>query len=215
MPLPIIGAAIGIAGGIGKMIGRGKANRSMKQLMKEDPIYKENPLAKQRLALAQALFNARTPGALQAERNIFSNQANTIANINRNATDSSQALALATGAQGQTNQDLMQLGMSEMGDQQRRLGNLTGAQEGLINEQDKVFQDQVRRFGNKAQIKGAINENRQNTWGDISNLGFGIMNFGMAGGFDGMMGGGQTSMPLHGSQYNGVWGSPIQTLQPR
>jgi hypothetical protein len=215
LPLPAIGLGIGLIGGIGKMIGRGKANRTMQQLMKENPAYQENPLARQRLALAQTLFNARTPGAAQAERNIFSNQANTVANINRNATDSSQALALATGAQGQTNNDIMQLGQMEAQDGQRRYGNLAGAQQGMIGEQDKLFQDKVRRFQDKAQISGAINENRQNGWGDISNLGFGMMNFGLAGGFDNMFGGGKMATPLHDSKYSGVFGSPVPNLPPQ
>jgi len=56
--LPAIGLGIGLVGSIGKMIGRGKANKEMKKLMGEDPSYTANPLASQRLALAQTMFNA-------------------------------------------------------------------------------------------------------------------------------------------------------------
>jgi hypothetical protein len=195
MPLPLIGLAIGAIGAGGRMIARGKANKDLKRLMGQDPTYKENPLAKQRLGLASALLNARMPGSVQAERNIFANQANQVSNINRNATDSSQALALATGTQGQTNDAISDLGMAEAQDYQRRYGNYSNAQDGVIQEQDKVFQDGVRRFENKVGMQGKINENRQNSWGEIANLGFGIANMGMSGGMDGMFGGGNKFNP--------------------
>lgn len=191
--LGAIGLGVGLIGGIGKMIGRGKANRQMKGLMAENPIYKENPLARQRMGLAQTLLNARAPGAAAAEQNIFSNQANQLSNIGRGASSAAQFLALGAQAQGQTNQSLQELGMQEAQDYQRRFENLSGAQEGVIREGDKVFQDQTRRFQDKVQFQGAMNENRQNTWGDISNLGFGLMDFGMSGGFKKLFGGGGSS----------------------
>jgi hypothetical protein len=188
--LPLLGLAGGIIGGIGKLIGRGKANRQMEKLLAQNPAYKENPLARERLGLARQLLNARMPGAVQAERNIFSTQANQLSNINRGATDASQALALGAGVQGQTNDSIQDLGMSEAQDYQRRYQNLGSAQQGVIQEGDKVFQDKIRRFNDMASIRGAQNANRQNSWGDVSNMGFGLMNFGLAGGFKNMLGGG-------------------------
>lgn len=91
----------------------------------------------------------------------------------------------ATG-QGQTNQAFGDLGMDEANYFQQNLNNLTGAQEGMIQEGNKVYEDQVRKYGNKMQIKGAQAENRNNTWSDVANLGFGLSDFGMSGGFDGM-----------------------------
>lgn len=213
MPVTIGGAALGLIGGIGKIFGRGKANRQMDKLLGQDPTYKENPLARQRLGLAQQLLNARMPGAATAEKGIFANQANQISNINRAATDSSQALALATGTQGQTNSAITNLGQSEAQDYQRRFNNVEGAQQGVINEGDKVYQDQIRRFQDLAQIRGAQNENRQNNWGDVSNMGFGLANFGLAGGFKAMGGNGNTA---NGQQRGGnntgtYWGyNPTQ-----
>src|SRR5205085_1584394 len=83
-----------------------------------------NPIAGQRLGLAQTLLNARMPGAAAAERNIYGSQANTMAQVNRNATDSSQVLALAGAAQGQTNQAFSNLETQEAQDYQRRYSNL-------------------------------------------------------------------------------------------
>ena len=176
-PITLISGGVGLLGSIGKMFGRGAANRQMRKLMARMPEYKENPLARQQLGLAQTMLNARMPGAASAERNIYGSQANAISNVERAGTDSAQALAAASGIQGQTNQAFQNLGVQEAGDYQRRYGNLAAAQQGVINEQDKVYQDKMNRFQMQTQLLGGINENRQNTMGDISNLGFGLAAF--------------------------------------
>jgi hypothetical protein len=186
--LPLIGAGIGLIGGIGKMFARGKANKEMRNLQQQDPNYTANPLAAQRLSYARSLRDARMPGAAAAERNIYGNMGNTLTNIQNNATNSGQVLAMAAAAQGQAQQGFENLGMAEAQDQQRRMGNWKGALEGQIQEEDKVFGDDLRQYGNKVQMQGAMAENRANTWGDISNMGFGIADFAQAGGFKGMEG---------------------------
>jgi hypothetical protein len=179
----MLGLALGLVGAAGKLFGRGRANRRMRRLLAQQPAYKANPLVAQRLGLAQTLLNARAPGASMAEKNIMQNQAGQISNINRVATDSSQALALSAGTQGATNQALNDLSMQEAADYQRRLGTLERAQDAQVAEDQRVFQDQVRRFQNQVGVEGAITANNQNTWGDIANLGFALEDFGMAGGF--------------------------------
>lgn len=213
--LPLIMAGVGLAGAVGKMIGRGKANKQMNALLAQDPQYKENPLAKQRMGLAQQLLNARMPGAAAVERNIYGNQASYLSNASKVATDSSQLLALGAKAQGQTNAAFEDLGIQEAQDYQRRYGNLSQAQEGVINEQDKVYQDKIRRFGNLAQIRGAQNANRQANWGDVSNFGFSAMNFGLqgAGGIGQMIGGG--SSPSTSGGTGGMGGVPFGTPTDR
>lgn len=182
----LAGAGLGLIGGIGSIFSTRRANKDLNKLISQNPTYNINPIAKSRLALAEMLLNSRMPGATGVERNIYANQANQMANINRNATDSSQALALASSAQGQTNQAFQNLGINEAQDYQRRLQNVFGAQEGMIAEGDKVYQDQVRRFMDLAQIRGAQAANRQAIWGTIGKMGQAGMNFGMAGGFNGM-----------------------------
>ena len=176
----LISAGVGLIGGA---ISRGNANSKLRQLLKDDPIYKENPLAAQRFGLAQTLLNARMPGASSAEKNIYANQATTLSRAQRGATDSSQLLLAGGNIQGQTNEDFNRLGMDEAGDYQRRYGNYVGAQEGLINEQDKVYQDKVRRFQDRAQIQGAQAQNNGATWQELSNFGMGMANFGVASGW--------------------------------
>ena len=202
LPVVAIGLGLGIAGGIGKMFGRGKANREMRRLMKSNPAYQENPLAKQRLGMAQQLLNARMAGAAKLENNIFANQANRLSGLQKTATDATQLLMGGAQSQSQTNDALGNLAIMEEQNFDNRLNRVEGAQEGVINEQTKVFQDQVRRFQDNMQIQGAMNANRQNTWGDISNMGFGLASFGLQGGFDGLFSGNAAadrqfnSMPL-------------------
>lgn len=184
----LVGLGTGLIGGIGKMIGRGKANRQLDELLKKDPKYTANPEVANRLGLAKTLLNARMPGAASAERNIYGSQANTVANVTRNATDSSQALAVAAGVGGQTNQAFQDLGQNEAQDYQRRYGNLVGAQNATVLEGDKVFGDDLRRYGDEVSVRGTQNQNKQDNWQDISNLGFGMADFGMNGGFNNMFG---------------------------
>lgn len=174
---PLIGLGIGLIGGIGKMFGRGKANREMDKLLAKNPVYNENPLARQRLGLAQTLLNARMPGAVAVERNLFTNQATQLNRLDRGATDASQALAAAAGIGAQTDTSLNQLGVNEAQDYQRRLANLSDAQQGVIMEGDKVFQDKTRRYNDEFSVRGAQQQNRQNNWGDVSNFGFTFADF--------------------------------------
>jgi len=189
----LISAGVGLVGGA---ISRANSNSALSKLLKDDPVYNENPIAAQRLGLAKTLFNARMPGATAVERNINSNQSNTVSNIQRGATDSSQFLSGVAGAQGQTNQAYDRLGIEEAQDYQRRYGNVSNAQEGVMDEQNRVFQDKVRRFQDRAQIQGAQQQNNGATWQELSNFGMGLSNFGMASGWKWPQGGGSSSAGL-------------------
>lgn len=206
-PISLIGFGAGLIGGFGKLFGRGAANRKMRQLEASDPVYKYNPEVASRLALAKTLLNARMPGATSIERNIYGSGVNAFARAQKTATSGAQLLAEGGDIQGRTNQAFNQLGVEEAQDYQRRYGNLAGAQEADIAEQNRVFEDQVRRFQDKAQIEGAINANQQANWGDISNLGFSLADFGLSGGFNKMFGGGKTSTSYDRSGAPPFWGT--------
>jgi hypothetical protein len=182
MPITIaaVGAGLGLIGGVGKGIQRGKANRELKRLMGSMPQYKENPLFAQRLNLAQTLLNARMPGAAAAERNIYQTQANQMANVQRGATSGSDVLLAGAGAAGQAGQAFDQLAQAEMADYQRRYGNLAQAQDAQAAEQQRLFEDQLRRYQMQTQLQGAIQQNRAATWGDISNFGMGVADIGVS-----------------------------------
>ena len=143
MPI-IIGAGLGLAGGIGKAIGRARSNRELRGIMSRMPQYKENPLYAQRLGLAQTLLNARTPGAAAAERNIYQAQANQMAGAERAATDPNQLLLTGAAAAGQANQAFNQLGQMEAQDYQRRYANLASAQEASAQEAQRKYEDELK-----------------------------------------------------------------------
>lgn len=169
----LIGLGLGGVGAIGGLISSFGNNAKLDELYRQDPSYSGNPIAGQRLGLAQTLLNGRMPGATAMERNIYGNQSNQLANVNRNATDSSQALALGASAQGQTNQALQNLATQEQQDYYNRLNNLTGAQQGMIQEGDKVYQDKLRKYSDLSAITGAKIQNTANAWKSLSNMGFG------------------------------------------
>lgn len=206
----LLGIGAGLVGGIGKMLGRKKANKQLDALLAKDPQYAENPEAAKRLGLANTLLNARMPGAMAAEKNIYTNHANTTSNVLRNSTDSSQALAIAAGVGGQTNQAFEDLQQNELQDYQRRYGNMEDARDSYIQEGDKVFNDKIRRYGNEVQIRGTQNQNKQDNWQDISNMGFGMADFSMNGGFKNIFNKrSQGTSQLQPLQYNGTWGSNV------
>lgn len=189
MPLgAALGLITGIGGAVSKLFGRKKANRALDELLTHDPTYQRNKTVDSRLGLASTLLNSRMPGAATVERNIYGNQANQFGQINRNATDASQAIAAAAGTQAGADQAFNKLGLEEEQDYQRRYGNFTNAQESSINEDDKVYQDQVRKFGVLAQIRGAQSGNNTAGAQDVSNLGFGLADFGLNGGFSNFFG---------------------------
>jgi hypothetical protein len=172
-PLALAGLGIGAIGAIGGMISNAGSGSKLDALIKQDPTYRQSPYAAQRLGLAQTLLNARMPGAAAMERNVYGNQANQLGNVNRNATDSSQALALGSAAQGQTNQAFQNLSTQEQQDYYNRYQNFTGAQQGMIAEGDKVYQDQMRRYQDLAAVTGAKIQNKQTAWNSLANFGIG------------------------------------------
>lgn len=206
---PLLLASLGISGigMLGKLFSGFGSKSKLQDLQSQDPTYTANPLAAQRMGLAQTLLNARMPGGTNLERNIYGNEANQLANVNRNATDGSQALALGAAAQGQSNQAFANLGTQEQQDYYNRLGNLSSAQQGQIQEGDKVYQDRVRRYDDQAAILGAQLNNNQTSWNSLANMGIG--GAGLVAQLGGQNGG-RTSQP---SGYNA--GYSFMGMQPQ
>lgn len=144
MPFPILAAA-GIASaakiGLG-LLQNAKANKIRPQWQQ----YQANPLAAQQLGTAQNAYNGRAAGAVQEEQNIFNNQANTQASVERNATDSGTALAMAAAGQGGTNDALGKLGIQEAQNKYNLLGNLNQAYGANIAEGDKVYNSMLQKY---------------------------------------------------------------------
>jgi hypothetical protein len=181
--MPVAGLISATVGEIGSAEARSASNRELEKLLSEN---KANPLIGQRLGLAKTLFNARMPGATAAEKNIYTTGANTTAQIQRGATDASQFLTGATNVQAGQNKAFNQLSQQEMEDYQRRYGNLIGAEDAAINEDNRVYQ-------NKVSLKGAQQQNNGATWQELSNFGIGMANLGVSAGWKWPQGGGGSS----------------------
>lgn len=173
MPLPLLAAGIGLglanaAGRFISGIGQKKESKKINPIFNQ---YKSSPFAGQQLSLAQQLYGGRMFGAPQLERNIFSNQANQMGNVSRNATDSSQLLALGAAGQGLTNQSLSDLQTTEAQNRYNMLGNLNRAYGTMIGEGDKEYESMFQKYQMDAQRKDALrNAAAQNKYGAISDL---------------------------------------------
>lgn len=186
-----VGMALGTIGTIGSNISTDKARSQLLSLGGQDPTYTQSPYAKERLGLAETLLNAKMPGAATMEKNIYGTQAAQDYNIDKTATDSAQALSAKAAAAGQAGQQFQNLSVQEAQDYYNRLNNLTGAQQGMTAENDKAYQDRVRRWQDSVNILMARTGMRQNEWQSVSNLG-GMIG-GMSGGFGGGGGGAKTT----------------------
>lgn len=147
---------------LGNAFNAKNSNKKLAELWTKNPTYQKNPLAAQRFGLAQNLFNSPMFGMQEAQRNILNSNANFNSNVQRNATDSSTALAMAAAGQGQTDDAFADLQQKQGQFKYGMLGNLNQAYGQMINEDDKVYEDQVRRFGDRANIQGAMMKNKEN-----------------------------------------------------
>jgi hypothetical protein len=187
-PFLAIGAGLALAGAAGRFFGGVKQKKEARKINPVFNQYQANPLAKKQLGLAQNMFAGRMAGAPALERNIFSSQANTLDSISRNATDASQALALASGTQGSTNEALSNLQNQELLNKQMMLQNLNQAYGTNIREGDKEYESMLQKYMMDSQRKDALTSSgAQNKYGAISDLSsmaftLGMGNFGNGGG---------------------------------
>lgn len=183
--LPAVMGALSLAGAAWKGIQAIQQNKLANGINPFDPTYEVSPYAKANLGLAQSLFNGRMAGATDLERNIQANQASTLGSIDRNATSSSQALALAAATQGQSNNALQQLQANEAQNKYNLAGQVTNANRDLTAEQGKVYQDQLRKYENDVQAKTALRQAAANNLsGLFTDLTSGAMMASSLGGFN-------------------------------
>lgn len=175
IPMMVFSMAMQAAKSASEASSANKLKNMSNAINPNDPKYNTSPYAQQRLGLANTLLNARMPGATAMERNIYGNQANQMENVNRNATSGSQALAMGAAAQGQTNQAFQNLGVQEQQDYYNRLQNVTGAQQGMTQEGDKAYQDQLRDYQEKMSLKNAYlassMQNKTTAFNSLANTG--------------------------------------------
>lgn len=197
MALPILAIVAAVAAAakiVGGVIQNSKANK----IKPKYTPYQPSQQVKNQYDVAQQMFQGRMPGAVQEEQNIMTNQANTVANAERSATDSGQLLSIGSLAQGASNEAYQQLGLVEAQDKYRRFDLLESAKDDLTKEGDKVYADMMQKYQMDTQQKAALRSAAwQNIFGGISDLGSAIG--GMKGGGSSMGGGAPTQAMSYGS----------------
>jgi len=151
-----IGGAVAASGGSGGSVNKPysakNTNRKLGEFAENDPKYGSSPFAANNLGLSQQLLNSRMAGAGARERNIQTSGANVRAGVGRNATDSSQALAIMAGTQGMEGQQYNDLAIMEGQDSTMKQQNLMNANRDMTGEWDKMHDDSVRRWQDQVNI---------------------------------------------------------------
>jgi len=163
--------------------------------------YQTSPYAENVLENAKNAYGGRMAGATELEQNILTNQANVNANADRTATDGSQALAVKAANQGQTNAAFRNLQTQEAQQKYQLLNNLNLADQTMINEGDKKYQDMLYKYQMDAGQQAALrNAGIQNIFGAVNGLSGSAMQYNMmngggsGGGSGGTSGGGLMAM---------------------
>jgi hypothetical protein len=154
-----------------------KQNSEANQIDPQYSAYKASPYAADTLGTAQQLFNGRMAGAASLEQNIYGNAANTTGQVQRTATDGSQALAVEAGTQAQAGQQFRNLQTTEAQNKYQLLNNLNLANAGETQEGDKLYQSQLAKYMLDTQQQAALRG------AGAKNIGSGI------GGVEGAVGG--------------------------
>lgn len=180
----LVGAGVGAVTGAIGLIGAGQARKqqaaALDAQLKLDPTYTTSPYAKNTLGLAQTLLNSRIAGAAARERNIYGAQANSIAGVERNATDASQALAVAAGTQGQADSAFGDLNTQEAQDNMNKVQNLNQANTGMTDEYHNVFDDSVRRWQDQVNAIMTKYQSKKEGAQSLANFGGSLMSAGVA-----------------------------------
>lgn len=160
MPLSLV---LGAAGAVGKAVGGiagiFQGNKMLKQAKKINPIYEKyqtSQAAKNLAGMAQTNLNAVNPSFGMQQRAIQGAQANAMAGVNRNVTDSSQALAMIAGMQGQADQASANLGVQMDNQRQQNMQNWMSAQNVLLGEDRMKYQDMLTKYQMDTQQKAAL-----------------------------------------------------------
>lgn len=178
-PLSLLSLGNSVGGIFGTLFGGKEALSDRQQQLADainpvDATFTMSPEVKQQLGLATQLENGAAPGTATQTNNIFTNQSNTVGANNNNATSGAQALAVNAATQGQTNKAVSGVQTENENNKVAMLGNLNNATSATANQEQQVYQDQVRKFNNdtaaKAALQSAAIQNKASWNNDLSSL---------------------------------------------
>lgn len=171
---------------------QGARQNSMANRIKPvNPVYKPSQYAIDQYNLTRQMFGGRMAGASAREQSIYGQQANATAQVGRNATSGSQALSLTGAIQGQTDQQLNELQVAEQQDKYNRLGDMNNANQVMIGEGDKVYNNMLNQYREDMAAKAALRQaGMTNIYNGMSatvgaGMNMGDINFGGNGNFNG------------------------------
>ncbi len=180
---------------IGSLIASGKQKKEARGINPVNTDYTGSTAINDLYHEGQNLYQGRMAGANEAENNILANGANTRAAIDRGATSGSQALAIAAGAQGQSDQSFQNLYQNEAQNKLQRFGIYSNVSQLQSQEGDKIYQDKLRKYYDdlnyKRALQGAAMQNQQGFWNGIDDTAKAAVSLLSPGGaFAGALGGG-------------------------
>lgn len=162
---------MGVFGAINSFITAHKQKKEAKRIHPVNTTYETNPAISNLYSEGKNLYQGRMAGAAQADQNILNTQANTLNTVQNNATSGSQALAVAAGVQGQTDQSFQDLAVKEAQDKQNKFGIYSHVSQLMAQEGDKVYQDKLRNYYDdlnyKRSLQGAAMQNQAAGWNGV------------------------------------------------
>lgn len=143
----------------------GGPNKNLKkqidELIKNRPQYEIKDEAYENQALAKNQAFGRDRGIQQAESNILANQANAVGESQQVSNSTNALLGTLEGMTGNVNNSLRSLGVDEANVASGRMRDLYGANNAMIDEQDKEwnfnvnepYQNQIQELRNRRKAR--------------------------------------------------------------
>lgn len=143
----------------------GGPNKNLKkqidELIKNRPKYEIKDEAYENQALAKNQAFGRDRGIQQAESNILANQANAVGESQQVSNSTNALLGTLEGMTGNVNNSLRSLGVDEANVASGRMRDLYGANNAMIDEQDKEwnfnvnepYQNQIQELRNRRKAR--------------------------------------------------------------
>lgn len=163
--------AVSLVGGIIKSSNAKKQQKKADELAAQGQVQQGQmtDLQKRQLGMQQTLLNARNPGEQAAYAGVQTNTANTLGAINRNSTNSNQALAASLAVGEGANRADMAIGQQSAANYDNRLAGVGVATQGLYNDQlQKYMMDRQYRMA----LASASMQNQESAWNDYSQVAY-------------------------------------------
>lgn len=154
-------------------------NRRINDLIENSPQYQIQDEAYENQALAKNMAFGEDRGLMQAEENIRTQSANAIGNVQQVSNSTQAIIDAMANITGQENQSLADVGVQKANVQSDRMRDLYGANNAMIDEQDKAwnfnvnepYQNQVQALRDRKKFRQELLGKAIDTVGGIAGAG--------------------------------------------